>query len=323
MSLSSLLAPYSHIAGLKSKNLRDAFIDAVNDVVHADEGHVAEIKFVITQLHNASLLLDDIEDGASRRRGQPAAHTIFGTPLTMNAANMIIVEALGRCIDLDRRNHGGKQQSAVAIFQEELALLHHGQGQDIYWRDTNQCPTEDEYRLMVENKTGGLFRLAVRLLMMHSGDEAMRGRFMALSNRLAFFFQVLDDYLNLCSTDYHEKKSFCEDLTEGKFSYLTTHSIRASASGDVRLQRTLQTRPTEVDVKRFCLSLMQQTGTFEHTYALLLRCADQIQREIVQLVAVADSDGGEAPDAPTPDHVARLAQFVEVLRGMVPVPPRL
>ena len=28
---------------------------------------------------------------------------------------------------------------------------------------------------------------------------------------------VLDDYLNLQSVEYHSNKSFCEDLTEGKY----------------------------------------------------------------------------------------------------------
>lgn len=33
---------------------------------------------------------------------------------------------------------------------EDLLELHRGQGKDIYWRDTNTCPTEDEYLEMVE-----------------------------------------------------------------------------------------------------------------------------------------------------------------------------
>jgi hypothetical protein len=32
---------------------------------------------------------------------------------------------------------------------EELINLHRGQGFDIYWRDNNQSPSEDEYKQMV------------------------------------------------------------------------------------------------------------------------------------------------------------------------------
>ena len=39
---------------------------------------------------------------------------------------------------------------------------------DLFWRDTLTCPTEDDYLEMVANKTGGLFRLAVKLMQAES-----------------------------------------------------------------------------------------------------------------------------------------------------------
>jgi geranylgeranyl diphosphate synthase, type III len=47
---------------------------------------------------------------------------------------------------------------------DELINLHRGQGLDLYWRDSLTCPTEEEYVEMVGNKTGGLLRLAVKLM---------------------------------------------------------------------------------------------------------------------------------------------------------------
>ena len=32
---------------------------------------------------------------------------------------------------------------------EQLVELHRGQGMDIYWRDAQECPTEEEYKGMV------------------------------------------------------------------------------------------------------------------------------------------------------------------------------
>jgi geranylgeranyl pyrophosphate synthase len=46
--------------------------------------------------------------------------------------------------------------------------LHRGQGLDLCWRDSLTCPTEEEYLEMVANKTGGLFRLAIKLMQMES-----------------------------------------------------------------------------------------------------------------------------------------------------------
>jgi geranylgeranyl diphosphate synthase, type III len=35
---------------------------------------------------------------------------------------------------------------------------------DLFWRDSLTCPSEEEYVEMVNNKTGGLLRLAVKLM---------------------------------------------------------------------------------------------------------------------------------------------------------------
>lgn len=342
MSSAELLAPYTHVAGLKSKNLRDAFIDAANDVIGAGATHVNAVKIIVAKLHNASLLIDDIEDSATRRRGQPAAHLIFGTPLTMNAANMVIFEALGDCLALDQTLANSlepKSQprlTAVSVFQSEVALLHHGQGQDIFWRDTNQCPTADEYRTMVVNKTGGLFRLAVRLLFLDAATTTSDGAeraLVAFTDDVSYFFQILDDLLNLCSSDYHEKKTYCEDLSEGKFSFPTIHSIRAAqATGDTRLLRLLQTRPQEVDVKQFCLRLMSETGTFPHTRETLACIGDRCLRQLAAVGekaatttdAVRQMGGSRDGDdcSPVGENAvrlsARLRSFVDRLVAAVP-----
>ena len=51
-------------------------------------------------LHNASLLLDDIEDGSELRRGAPTAHKVFGEALTINSANYLYFVALEKVTPL-------------------------------------------------------------------------------------------------------------------------------------------------------------------------------------------------------------------------------
>ena len=56
---------------------------------------------LIEMLHNASLLIDDIEDNSKLRRGVPVAHHIYGIPLTINAANYIYFLAMQKAVNLD------------------------------------------------------------------------------------------------------------------------------------------------------------------------------------------------------------------------------
>ena len=60
---------------------------------------------------------------------------------------------------------------APVLFTEELLNLHRGQGLEIHWRDNSSCPSMEEYVEMIGNKTGGLLRLAVRLMQACSEGE--------------------------------------------------------------------------------------------------------------------------------------------------------
>ena len=114
---------------------------------------------------------------------------------------------------------------------------------EIYWRDNFTCPTELEYKQMTVRKTGGLFMLAIRLMQLFSDNKK---DFSKLTAVLGLYFQIRDDYCNLickevCEYDpyfvqslmkfiffvqYSENKSFCEDLTEGKFSFPIIHAVQ-------------------------------------------------------------------------------------------------
>jgi geranylgeranyl diphosphate synthase type 3 len=105
--------------------------------------------------------IDDVEDSSLLRRGVPVAHSIFGIPQTINSANYVYFCGLKELLKL-------KSASAIDIYTDELINLHRGQGMDLYWRDSLTCPTEDEYLAMVSDKTGGLFRLAIKLMQAES-----------------------------------------------------------------------------------------------------------------------------------------------------------
>ncbi len=53
---------------------------------------------------------------------------------------------------------------------------------------------ESDYKQMVLDKTGGLFRLAVGLMQSFSADQ---NNYWPLLNSLGLYFQIRDDYLNV------------------------------------------------------------------------------------------------------------------------------
>jgi len=253
-----LTGPFDYLNGHPGKDFRSALVKAFDVWLEVPPESLEVITKVVSMLHTASLLVDDVEDNSQLRRGFPVAHTIFGIPQTINSSNYIYFCALQELQKL-------KNPKAVSIFAEELLNLHRGQGMDLFWRDTLTCPTEDDYLEMVGNKTGGLFRLGIKLMQAESRSLV---DCVPLVNIIGLIFQIADDYHNLFSKEYTANKGMCEDLTEGKFSFPVIHSVRSNP-GDMQLMNILRQKTENEEVKRYAVAYMQSTGSFEYTRKVL------------------------------------------------------
>jgi len=246
-------------------------MDAFNVWLQISSEQVDYIAKLISILHNASLMIDDIEDNSKLRRGVPVCHHVYGVPMTINTANYMYFVAME---DVFNTGH----PEAIRVFLEELLNLHRGQGYDILWRDSNDCPTEEQYRQMVLDKTGGLFRLCLRLMQVFSKDKR---DYIPLVNLLSLYFQIRDDFINLKSDDYAKNKSFAEDLTEGKFSFPIIYAIRANRE-DHRLLNILKKRSEDLSIKQHAITYMETLGTFTYTEQILENLSKQIREMIAQ-----------------------------------------
>lgn len=286
-------APFDYLAAGPGKGFRTKLLVCFNTWLHVSQESLEIITNVIHILHTASLLVDDVQDNSVLRRGRPVAQSVFGVAQTINSANYAYFLALE---ELNKLNNS----KAVGIFTEELLCLHRGQGMDLFWRvcaihheilprlvhkltfranqDTLTCPKENEYLEMVSNKTGGLFRLAVKLM---QAESAMHVDLVPLVDMMGIAFQIGDDYKNLRSDDYGEKKGFAEDLSEGKFSFPVIHSMHTDLE-NVQLLHILQQKPTADEIKRYAIQYIESTGSFAYTRSyvdtLLWRAAEEVRR---------------------------------------------
>lgn len=62
------------------------------------------------------------------------------------------------------------------------------------------------------------------------------------------------------SDTYTENKGFCEDLTEGKFSFPIIHSIRSNPN-NMQLLNILRQKSSDDAVKLFAKNYMESTGS--------------------------------------------------------------
>lgn len=298
----SHMEPFHYLNNIPGKDVRGKLIDCFQLWLQIENPeHMKSIKEIIGNLHNASLLIDDIEDSSHLRRGVPVAHSIYGVAPVINCANYVYFLALQKCHEL-------KNEDAMNVFVAEMLNLHRGQADDIMWRDNMKPPSEEEYMQMVMDKTGGLFRLAVGLMQAFASSDKKNYNFSPLLNKLGLYFQIRDDLINLADPEYHKSKSFCEDLTEGKFSFPIIHCIHKS--DDHRLISILKQRTQDLDVKQYAQRLMKECGSLVYTREKL-KC---LKREIIDLIACEELGGNK----PLLSLLERLDEQVEKLTDISP-----
>ncbi|UZJ51279.1 hypothetical protein CBS101457_000599 [Exobasidium rhododendri] len=318
-----LLQPYNYLASRPGKGIRSQMIDAFNNWLQVPSEKIQVIHKVIGMLHTSSLLVDDVEDDSTLRRGAPVAHTVYGVPQTINTANYVYFLVFAEVFAMSRGETAlkstGQDRQVEEMIVEEMINLHRGQGMELYWRDNFICPTEAEYIEMVNNKTSGLLRIAIKLMVANSPvlsplDD--RDVLIPLVNLIGLLFQIRDDYMNLRSGDYAENKGFCEDLTEGKFSFPLIHCIRASpppASNGVAavgegknnsnghtcqidhkdLLLIMKSRPKDAKTKQVVVDFMREkTKSFAYTCDVMTRL-DRLAFEEATAVEAKLGEGKE------------------------------
>ncbi|OJJ95062.1 hypothetical protein ASPACDRAFT_127537 [Aspergillus aculeatus ATCC 16872] len=263
-------APIEYTQSLPGKNTLSSFIESLTEWFPVKEEYTAPLREITSTLFTTILILDDIEDSSPLRRGHPSAHTRFGTGPTVNAATYALIT-----LTASIQQHLGPQ--ALGIFLEEMQNLGKGQALDLHWTFTKKCPTVEEYLGMVDLKTGSLFRLVVRWMVLGASgevDEEMVG----LVTLLGRYYQVRDDLLNLTG-EYSVTKGWCEDLDEGKFSFPLVWLLRVQGGevgeevygllfGDAGDRG--EGGGVSDEVKERVVELLKGAGTLEYTGKVLV-----------------------------------------------------
>ncbi len=159
--------------------------------------------------HAMTLLHDDVMDRDRRRRGQPAAWTIWGDATAINAGDLLFARAFTAIAGSERAAEGTRLLAAGA------ATVVFGQQLDLQFEARARVGLA-EYEQMIGAKTAALFGLALELGALAAGAE--RGPWRRLGNELGMAFQIRDDELGIWGDPAVTGKPVGGDLRRGKKS---------------------------------------------------------------------------------------------------------
>lgn len=212
-----LVKPCRNLMKLGGKRWRPLFMVLCFELIKNEEVDLAyKLTPLVELVHTASLIHDDIEDGADERRGQPATHLTWGIDTAINSASWLYFSAFSviekEVKDIQLKN------SFYKLISMQLRRLHLGQAMDIFWhRNSDEIPTHESYSAMVRMKTGTLASLSAQAGIIAGGGTFEQAETLGkIASEIGEGFQVLDDVINITTGNKGKKRG--DDIIEGKKS---------------------------------------------------------------------------------------------------------
>jgi octaprenyl-diphosphate synthase len=188
----------------------------------------------LESIHTASLLHDDVVDGADLRRGKTTAHGLWGNHVVILVGDFLYSNALKRSVAPgDIRIVDAISCATTAMTEGELLQLQKSGDINI---------TEEEYIQIISSKTGVLISAACRLGAILGGrGERPESALARFGLKAGIAFQMADDLLDYKAVQGQRDSSFGKklgkDLEEGKITLPLIYLLREASPverGDVQ-----------------------------------------------------------------------------------------
>ncbi|TFY87636.1 hypothetical protein DYL59_17765 [Pseudomonas kairouanensis] len=233
----ALLDPARTFFSAPGKSFRASLVDLGWRLAGGASPVPPELPIILEALHGGSLIVDDIEDYSTQRRGRPALYLTHGLPLALNTGNWLYFWALNLVHRLELPS--GIEQQLSRRFSSTLLHCHSGQALDLSVRLTALRQEELPSIVAVVSglKTGQLMGLATSLgAIAAGGSVALVDALTAYGQQLGKALQMLDDLSNL--SDQVDIAKRYEDLRNNRPSWVWAWLAEdLSAAHFVRLQQ--------------------------------------------------------------------------------------
>ena len=179
---------------------------------------------VVEMVHTATLVHDDIIDGAELRRGRPSPNTTWGNSRCVLAGDWLYMQAFRIAL--------GEQNFRILDLLISLTQVM-VEGELLQTEKLGRAITEAEYNELIYRKTACLFEVSMRLGAVLSGAEPKVEECLAeYGHALGLAFQVIDDVLDLTAAEEVLGKPVASDLREGKATLAVVHALNHATAAE-------------------------------------------------------------------------------------------
>ena len=228
---------------------------------------------VVEMVHTATLVHDDIIDGAVLRRGRPSANTSWCNEKCVLAGDLLYMQAFK--VALEEKNLR-VLELLIGLTQQMV------EGELLQIQKLGRAVSEAEYYDLIFRKTACLFSVSMRLGAVLAGaGEAEEANLAAYGRAVGLSFQIVDDVLDLTATEEVLGKPVASDLREGKATLAVIHSIDHGTAAERRtIQRVLDDRSFENVSREQIQKILARNGSVEYAMSIADRYAEQSRQAL-------------------------------------------
>ena len=283
-------AALDHLLSSGGKRVRPAVALLTGEMLNADRDKLISLAASIELLHTATLVHDDLIDGALLRRGIPTLNAQWTPGATVLTGDFIFACAAKLAAETD-------SVELMYQFAETLATIVNGEITQMFSRDF--AYHKDEYLDRIYAKTGSLFVLAttapsILSPMRDSTYDAAR----EFGYGIGMAFQITDDILDFTGKQSSVGKPVANDLRQGLVT-LPAIYYRELKPGDLRIQGVMEGKGLKEEDLNQLVSDIQDSGAIE-------RSEDQARMFINRALDALDS----LPHTPEHEALESLSKYV-------------
>jgi octaprenyl-diphosphate synthase len=265
--------PYvSYVCNTSGKRIRPALSILVGGALGGVNDDHLKIGVVLELIHMATLVHDDIIDGAVTRRMIPTSNAKWGAGLSVLLGDALFSHALALATDFNditicrKVGHAAREVCEGEIVQTQ--------------RRWDLTLTKADYFRIIEMKTGALFAAATGIAAALSGADAeTEAKLHDYGLKLGTAYQIYDDCLDLVGSEEDVGKTLRTDLEKGKLT-LPILNLLESASDSQRsklTKRIIEQEPLDLPV---LVGIAEYEGAIESAIdtavAMLATCRDHL-----------------------------------------------
>ena len=265
----------SYLLERPGKRVRARLCLALSESLHVPPEEGIALAAAVELLHNASLVLDDVQDNDEMRRGRASIWRTFGRSQAINLGTFLIAQSTALAARL---------RGISPLFAATLREATAGQSAEIDFHTAT--PTLTDYEKMAEAKTGALFALSAKsaaiLARLPEDLAATIGNAFA---RLGAAYQVQDDLADALGLKGRARAGL--DLREGKANSIMLFHLALRPEDSAALLAFLRNPAARTDDAQldFWLGRLFDSGAVAATQGHLHSLCDEITTAAANLPA--------------------------------------